>query len=372
MSKQTIIIVAVVVVALGAALLYFPVNKNMTSAPGPGQGKVIVGITDAAASLGSVSSIVVTVDKVEVQSAAQGWVTISSGNKQYDLLQLKQSGAVAFLASANLSAGTYDQIRLTISKVEVTASGTTQEAKLPSGMLKIVGRLVVEEGKTATAVLDFIADKSLHVTGNGKFILAPVVKLQTKSDASVEVRSDNTVKITGGKAEVEVNVGMDERGEVKDNFELDINVKVEIDADDVIRIMGKNEGDKGEEDKNENGGEVKLNLFAQNNSGIAGTVKLDGEDGKVKVTLKLAGVSTGVLGLLGISIGAAHPAHIHQGSCVSLGAVKYPLTSTVNGESETTVNASLASLKAQLPLAVNVHKSPEEIGVYVACADIKL
>ena len=340
--------------------------------PAAGQGKVVVGITDAATSLQGVTSIMMTVDMVEVQSAMQGWVTVSSSSKQYDLIQLKKSGAVALLADANLSAGTYNQIRLTISKVLVTASGTTQEAKLPSGTLKIVGRIVVEEGKTATAVLDFKADKSLHVTGNGKFILAPVINLKTKSDASVERESDDTLKIGGGKDEDNVNAGMDEHGDTKDNFELDSNAKIEIDSQDVIRIVGQNEGGGENKGDGQSDGGMKFNLSSQNNSGIAGTASLENSDGKVKVKLELAGVPTGVTGLLGLSLGAIHPAHIHQGSCAALGAVKYPLASTVNGKSETMINMSLAALKAQLPLAINVHKSSEEIGVYVACADIKL
>lgn len=350
---------------LGAVLFYSTVNKSTTPTTSA-QGRVVVGISDAATAITGVTSIMMTVDKVEVQNSTEAWVTVSSVAKQYDLLALKQSGAVALLADINLPVGTYNQIRLTINKIEVTASGKTQEAKLPSGTLKIVGRIVIEEGKTASVVLDFKADKSLHITGNGKYILAPVVNLQTKSDASVEEKSDATLKISGGKEEDEVNVGMDEKGEVKEDFELDDNAKIEIDSDDVIRVTGQKEGE------DENNGEVKLNLSSQNNSGIASTAKLENEDGKLKVNLNLTSVSTGVTGLLGISLGATHPAHIHQGSCASLGAVKYPLTSTVNGKSETTINVSLASLKSQLPLAINVHKSPEEIGVYVTCVDIKL
>ena len=375
MSKKSIILAAIVIAALGVAFFYFTADKSTTPTtltPASGQGKVILGITDAAASLEGVSSIMITVDKVEVQSAAGGWVTVSSETKQYDLWALKQSGAVVLLADINLSAGTYNQIRLNISKAQVTASGTIQEAKLPSQTLKIVGRFVVEEGKTTSAVLDFKADKSLHITGSGKFVMAPVVNLQTKSDASVTVQSNNTLTISGGKVETEVNVGMDERGETKENFELDVNIKIEIDSGNVIRIIGQQKEVDQKKEDGQSGGVVKLNLSSQNNSGIAGVATLDDGDGKVKVKLELAGVPTGVLGVLGISVTAIHPAHIHQGSCASLGAVKYPLTSTVNGASETTINVSLAGLKAQLPLAINAHKSTEEMGVYVACADIKL
>ncbi|MDO8515952.1 MAG: DUF4382 domain-containing protein [bacterium] len=366
MSKNVILLTALVIMLLGAAFIFLDGNQNMSptiSVPATGQGRAVIGVSDAAMDMQGVSSVMITVDKVEVQSAAQGWVTVSSASKQYDLLQLKQSGAVALLADVNLPVGTYNQIRLAISKVDVTFNGTTQRAKLPSETLKIVGRLVVEDGKTATAVLDFKADKSLHATGNGRFVIAPVVNFKTKSDVSVEVKSDNTLKIDGGKDEDEVNVGMDEHGEIKNNFELGVSAKIEIDVNEVIQVIGKNDDDEEE---------VKLNLSSQNRSGIAGTATLENKDGKVEVKLELTSVPTGVAELLGVLLGASHPAHIHLGSCANLGAVKYPLGSTVNGKSETSLNASLADLKAQLPLAINVHKSPEEIGVYIACGDIKL
>lgn len=64
------------------------------------------------------------------------------------------------------------------------------------------------------------------------------------------------------------------------------------------------------------------------------------------------------------------PAHIHAGTCGdNLGAVEYPLTNVVDGSSTTTVDASLASLQTG-DFAINVHKSGEEIGVYVSCGNI--
>lgn len=379
MKNSIVIVGALVVAILGVALFYFGSNKNITSAPAAGEGKVVFGISDAAMDIEGVSSIMMTVDSVEVQSGTQGWIVVSSSSKQYDLLRLKQSGAVAFLADINLAAGTYDQVRLTISKVLVNASGTIQEARLPSGTLKISGRIVVEEGETSTAVLDFKADKSLHMTGNGKFIMAPVINFKTQRRASVGKNFDETLKINGGENEDDVNVGMDVKGEIKNNFELDSNAKIEIDGDDVIHITGvdfagdQNNKDKADQNNEEDRSdlEVKLNLSPQNNFNIGGTARFDAENGKVKVTLKLAVVPAGVVGLSGISLGAAHPAHIHYGSCANLGGVKYPLAPAIDGKSETTINASLADLKAGLPLAINVHKSDAETGVYLACADMK-
>ncbi len=67
------------------------------------------------------------------------------------------------------------------------------------------------------------------------------------------------------------------------------------------------------------------------------------------------------------------PGHIHSGTCDSLpgslGAVEYPLTNVVNGASTTTVDATLESLQTG-DFAVNIHKSGDELGVYVSCGNI--
>ena len=67
------------------------------------------------------------------------------------------------------------------------------------------------------------------------------------------------------------------------------------------------------------------------------------------------------------------PAHIHSGTCDNLPSslldVKYPLTNVVNGASTTTVDATLESLQTG-DFAINIHKSGDELGVYVSCGNI--
>lgn len=67
--------------------------------------------------------------------------------------------------------------------------------------------------------------------------------------------------------------------------------------------------------------------------------------------------------------GVAQPAHIHAGTCATLGAIVHPLTDVVNGASTTTVNATLDSVMTG-SFAINVHKSGTELGVYVSCGNI--
>jgi hypothetical protein len=204
-------------------------SATPTAIPTAGaQGRVIFQITDpGSASIQGATAINMTVDKVEVHSAAQGWVTVSTVARKYDLLQLKSSGTAMLLADANVPAGTYDQIRLDISKVQVTANGKVSDAKLPSNTLKIVGNLTVSANQTSTASLDFMADKSLHVTSNGTFILTPVVRLETKDNASVNISSIGKVTITAGDTETDETVGTDVDGSTKVNFELNGNLDVD-------------------------------------------------------------------------------------------------------------------------------------------------
>ena len=110
------------------------------------------------------------------------------------------------------------------------------------------------------------------------------------------------------------------------------------------------------------GEKTTFTLKEQNNSGESGTATLEETAGKVKVTLNLTGAPAGV----------TQPAHIHTGTCANIGGVLYPLTFPVDGVSETTLNVTLAQLKEQMPLALNVHKSQAEASVYYSCGDLPL
>lgn len=102
-------------------------------------------------------------------------------------------------------------------------------------------------------------------------------------------------------------------------------------------------------------------LNEEGKSGQMGTAVLTGMAGKTKVTLYVSGGTKGV----------AQPAHIHVGVCPGVGAVKYGLNSVVDGKSETVLNVNIGDFRKMGPLAVNVHKSAAQVGVYVACGELK-
>lgn len=206
--------------------------------PGAKEGRAVFVITDAAANMSAVSSVKVTVDSVRVHSAAEGWVTVSSTPKTYDLLQLKAEGSNAILADAQLKEGTYQQLRLDISKVIVTDASGEHEAKLPSGELKTAGVLVVKADSTATATFDFIADESLHTTSKGEYIMAPVIQLETREDATVEVKAGNKAEIVGGNVKTNVKVGMDIAGNVGVGLKIGLDEELMIE-NGIVKVGGK-------------------------------------------------------------------------------------------------------------------------------------
>jgi hypothetical protein len=104
---------------------------------------------------------------------------------------------------------------------------------------------------------------------------------------------------------------------------------------------------------------VTVELKAVNDSGVSGKATLTPMDNKTMVTIDLTGAPQDIV----------QPAHIHQGTCENLGAPKYPLEAVKNGKSETTIDAKLSDLTAG-DLAINIHKSEEEMSVYAACGEI--
>ncbi len=238
------ILVPVTIIAVLALMLAAcsgqpsPATKTPTS-QGP-SGKIVMAISDAAADMGAVTNISMTVDSIRVHSSGGAWTTVSTTAHTYDLLDLRAKGVAQLLAEVDLSVGTYNQVELSVSNVIVVDNNGQHEAKLPSNKLQIKGDLEVNAGATATANFDFLADQSLHVTGEGTYILAPVVKLETRAAATAEVQANNEVRIQGGRVKTSHEVGMDTEGS------MEIGLSVPADAVLSIAASGKIVQPKGQ------------------------------------------------------------------------------------------------------------------------------
>src|SRR5436190_23969819 len=112
-------------------------------------------------------------------------------------------------------------------------------------------------------------------------------------------------------------------------------------------------------DKKSSGKSVKVSMKAQNKSGESGSARLtpEGPDKtRVEITLK------------GGPKGTPQPAHIHEGSCAKLDPKpKQGLENVVDGKSSTVVPQGIDSVRG---MAINVHKSADDVKTYVSCGDI--
>ncbi|MBI4162809.1 MAG: DUF4382 domain-containing protein [Candidatus Aenigmarchaeota archaeon] len=239
-TKNALLLLALVAVVFVAGCT--------TYTSGSATGRAVFTATDAAADMGTISSVQVTIDEIKVHSASKGWVTVSSTPRTVDLLELKAESKNELLADANLAADAYSQMRFEVSKVMVTDASGTYEAKLPSNEVKFSGTLVVEANKTATATFDFLADESLHITSRGsgsagtKYVMAPVIQVTTRSNADVRLESDNEVQVSGGAVNTNEKIGMDINGNVGVGLKIPANVVLDVNGGVISVISAEGRG----------------------------------------------------------------------------------------------------------------------------------
>lgn len=104
-----------------------------------------------------------------------------------------------------------------------------------------------------------------------------------------------------------------------------------------------------------------VKLLATGGSGQNGVATIFQEELKTKVVIEMEKASK-----------VAQPAHVHYGVCPETGIIKYALNDVVNGKSETLLDAPMSELVASGSMAINVHKSDEDISQYVSCGDIEI
>ncbi len=158
-------------------------NGSGSASFSSGTGHVDVNLTDAPIDMSTVASVNVAIDGVIVYGAMLNDgstpppIQLMTHPATYDLLTLS-GGATALLASGEVPAGMYNRIRLEISSATMDMTdGTTETLKIDSNKVDIPIPFDVGVDETMEITLDFAADQSVQVnqTGNGKYILRPVV-----------------------------------------------------------------------------------------------------------------------------------------------------------------------------------------------------
>lgn len=148
-----------------------------------GEGILVLKITDDPDY--NISEALVTISEVRVHYAGINntnsndtfgeWRTIVNESQTFDLIALQD--VEELLASANLSAGWYTQIRLYIENALLTIDGVQYNLDIPSKTIKLINPFSIEDGQITILTLDFDVQKSVHKTGNDKYMFKPTIKV---------------------------------------------------------------------------------------------------------------------------------------------------------------------------------------------------
>lgn len=140
-------------------------------------------------------AVLVTFSEVSAHRSDQpdnGWTKVpfadGGGTRTCDLKKLQTSQDI--LGTGPLTVGHYTQVRLMVASAalyfdnaatgaacaaSITApAGRSAPLEIPSGEVKLNREFDVA-GSTTTMLLDFDGDRSVHETGNGRFMMSPVI-----------------------------------------------------------------------------------------------------------------------------------------------------------------------------------------------------
>ena len=145
-----------------------------------GTGTLVMQLTDTPGL--NISEALVDISQVAVhyggtdQNDTNGtWITVVNETQTFDLIELQDATEV--LGGVELTAGWYTQIRLYVDNALATIEGVQYDLKISSKNVKLITPFMVQDNETLTLTLDFDVQKSVHETGNGKYIMKPTIKV---------------------------------------------------------------------------------------------------------------------------------------------------------------------------------------------------
>jgi hypothetical protein len=172
-------ILALTFVSITTVAIYSCSKDNSASASA-GKSRLQVYLTDDP---GNYDEVVIDVQDIKVNystDSTNGWESLTSVNKgSYDILKLVNDKDT-LLGDAELNPGKIEQIRLILGPNNyVTVDGQKIPLTTPSAQqsgLKLNINQDVNAGITYKLLMDFDASRSIVKTGNGKYILKPVIR----------------------------------------------------------------------------------------------------------------------------------------------------------------------------------------------------
>ncbi len=148
------------------------------------------------------SAVLVTFNEVSVHQDTDADFTplkfaADATSRTCDLLRLQKDNAQDVLGIGTLDAGHYTQVRLEVAEANlylgapstgdacgpglIPPAGTPIPLTIPSGEVKLNREFDVPEGGTTLMSLDFDGDHSIIQTGNGSYMMKPVIAIVSVS-----------------------------------------------------------------------------------------------------------------------------------------------------------------------------------------------
>jgi len=166
------------------------------SSPSGTSGTFRVMLTDSPFS--DAQAVLVTFTAVTAHRSGEGGFSLlplDGGQRICDLKKLQ--GPQDILGVGTLTTGHYTQVRLNVSQAAIyfdnasvgsacapaiaVPAGRSAAVEIPSGEIRINREFDVGADGVTTMVLDFDGDRSIHVTGNQRYMMTPVIAVASVS-----------------------------------------------------------------------------------------------------------------------------------------------------------------------------------------------
>jgi hypothetical protein len=166
-----------------------------TPAPTSGNATLNVALKDSP--FDDAKALLVTFDEVTVHHDGAGWMTLpfagGATTRTCDLKRLVNS-TQDILGTGPLPAGHYTQLRLNVTTATIffdnvsasaspcapsiaTPAGRSAPVVIPSGELKLNREFELQTTHPTTILLDFDGNRSIKQTGNGRYMMTPVIAI---------------------------------------------------------------------------------------------------------------------------------------------------------------------------------------------------
>jgi hypothetical protein len=115
-----------------------------------------------------------------IHNTINGWMELSTNSGIYDLMKLRNGASKALVDKAELGAGTYDKIALTLGNDNTIIIDMDNYSLKSDGVPtpEIAIRSEVLNGKNTEITLDFNAHKSISCVDVGCFVLNPLISVK--------------------------------------------------------------------------------------------------------------------------------------------------------------------------------------------------